>query len=56
MKVIRFAALVVALTVGTAIPASAKGPRVGHRVETLVVPGSATGSVRNGEGPSLVPG
>jgi predicted dienelactone hydrolase len=46
MRIIRFAALVVALTVGTAIPAFAKEPMVGHRVETLVVPGSATGSVR----------
>jgi predicted dienelactone hydrolase len=46
MRIIRVAALVVVLTVGTAMPAFAKEPRVGHRVETLVVPGSAPGSVR----------
>jgi predicted dienelactone hydrolase len=46
MKIIRFAALVAVLTVGTAMPAFAKEAGVGHRVETLVVPGSAQGSVR----------
>jgi predicted dienelactone hydrolase len=46
VKIIRFAALVAVLTVGTAAPALAQAAGVGHRVETLMVPGSAQGSVR----------
>jgi predicted dienelactone hydrolase len=38
---LRLAALVAVLTVGAAVPASAEGADVGHRVENLVVPGSA---------------
>src|SRR5689334_5353182 len=37
---LRFGALVAALTFGAVAPALADSPRVGHRVENLVVPGS----------------
>ena len=37
---LRFAVLVAGLTLGAVAPAFADSPRVGHRVETLVVPGS----------------
>ena len=40
MRGYRFVALVAVVTVGTAAPAYAQGPRVGHRVESLTVPGS----------------
>jgi hypothetical protein len=35
----RFAVLVAALVLGAVAPAFADSPRVGHRVENLVVPG-----------------
>jgi predicted dienelactone hydrolase len=47
MKLIRFAALVAVLTVSTATPASGDALRVGHRVESITVKGSAEGELRN---------
>jgi lysylphosphatidylglycerol synthetase-like protein (DUF2156 family) len=41
------AALVVVLTVGAAVPASAEGADVGHRVENLTVPNSVPCPVPN---------
>ena len=47
MNCIRFAVLVAVLTVSTATPAFAEALRVGHRVESVKVEGSAEGELRN---------
>src|SRR3954453_6762933 len=44
-RIVRLATLVTVFTVGTAVPASAQ-VGVGHRVENLVVPGSAQNESR----------
>lgn len=46
MRFVRLAVLVTALALAAAAPAAAHGPGVGHRVEDLVVPGSAAGENR----------
>jgi predicted dienelactone hydrolase len=47
MTTIRLTALVAVITVGAAVPASAEGADVGHRVENLTVPNSVTCPVPN---------
>jgi predicted dienelactone hydrolase len=46
LNLLRFAILLSVLLLGTAASASAKAPRVGHKVEQIVVPGSAAGEPR----------
>jgi predicted dienelactone hydrolase len=47
MRTIRLTALVAVITVGAAVPASAEGADVGHRVENLTVPNSVPCPVPN---------
>jgi predicted dienelactone hydrolase len=47
VRTVRLAALVAVITVGAAVPASAEGADVGHRVENLTVPNSVPCPVPN---------